>query len=338
MLRAVAVLLAVLLAGLAVFLGAEEGPFKLDIRPVPLNPVDPRQDAVGALRYRGGLWLKASDPRFGGLSDLRIGPDGARVLMVSDCGYAFRAALVHDDRGFLTGIRDPELEELRALGGRRLRPGEEDAECLAPDGDDGFLVGFERLHRLWRYPAGDHPLRGAPVSVGMPAGLSHAPVNMGIEAMTRLADGRLLLIEEGQPGAPASATTWVGMGREWTEWRCPLYCDPAVPAQPFRPTSAATLPDGDVLVLERRYPPVAARIRRLDKASLLDGHDLSGKEVARLDLPLTLDNFEGIEVHAGSRGEVLVYLLSDDNNCRKLGSRLRPSSQRTLLLLFALAS
>jgi hypothetical protein len=199
-------------------------------------------------------------------------------------------------------------------------------------------VGFERLHRLWRYPHTERALHGKPVSLPVPSGLSTAHPNMSLEAMTRLADGRLLLIEEGQPGRPRESRAWAGKGTEWCEWRYPLFYEAAVPDEPYRPTSAATLSDGGVLVLERRYPPIGVRVRRLDRASLEKGLDLTGKEVARLDLPLTLDNYEGIEVRAGERGETLVYVLSDDNNCRKLGGKGRPSSQRTLLLLFALSS
>ena len=338
MIRAPTLPLATLLAVMAAVLALGQERFTLEVRPVPLNPIDPGQDAVGALRYRGGLWLSASEPRFGGLSDLRVSADGARVVMVSDCGYVLRATLVYDGRGFLAGLRDSELETLRAPGGRRLRSGEEDAECLAPDGEQGYIVGFERLHRLWRYPDRERPLHGKPVALTAPAGLSSAHPNMALETMTRLAGGQLLLIEEGPPGRPATTRAWTGYGTDWREWRYPLCYDPAVPDEPFRPTSAATLPDGSVLVLERRYPPVGARIRRLERARLEDGLDLTGSEVARLDLPLTLDNYEGIEVRGGERGETLVYVLSDDNNCRKLASRGRPSSQRTLLLLFALSS
>jgi hypothetical protein len=338
MLRAAVALLGATLAVTAV--GGAGGPdrFTFEVRPVPLNPVDPAQEAVGELRYRGGLWLSASDPRFGGLSDLRVDRDGAGVIMVSDCGYVLRATLVYDGRGFLSGLRDAELEPLRAPGGRRLRSGEEDAESLALDGNGGYVVGFERMHRLWRYPDARRPLHGKPINLPVPPGLRSAHPNMALEAIARLADGRLLLIEEGQPGRPDATRAWAGSGSEWCEWRYPLFYDAAVPEEPFRPTSAALLPDGGVLVLERRYPPVAARVRRLDPASLEHGIDLTGGEIARLDPPVTLDNYEGIDVRTGERGETLVYVLSDDNNCRKLGSKGRPSSQRTLLLLFALSS
>jgi hypothetical protein len=117
----------------------------------------------------------------------------------------------------------------------------------------------------------------------------------------------------------------------------PLFYDAAVPDEPFRPTDAALLPGGDVLVVERRFPPIAIRLRRLDRRTLEAAGDLTGTEVARLLPPLSIDNFEGIDVRTEPGGRTLVYLLSDDNNCRK-GLAFGPTRQRTLLLVFSLDS
>jgi hypothetical protein len=173
-----------------------------------------------------------------------------------------------------------------------------------------------------------------------PSGLAQCPRNAGIEAMTRLLDGRLLLIAEGEAASPRATIGWVGRDAEWSSFSYPLIYDPRVPQEPFHPTSATCLPGSDdVLVLERRYPPVAARIRRVARAALERGTGLDGVEVARLDPPLTLDNFEGIDAVAGPRGETLLYLVSDDNNCAKTPGGASPHSpQRTLLLMFELSS
>ena len=52
-----------------------------------------------------------------------------------------------------------------------------------------------------------------------------------------------------------------------------------------------------------------------------------GTIIAELRPPLTIDNFEGIEARRGQRGEVLVYLVPDDNF---------NAEQRTLLMMFEL--
>ncbi|HEY6552716.1 MAG TPA: hypothetical protein VI669_05140, partial [Vicinamibacteria bacterium] len=84
---------------------------------IPLNPIDLEQEKVGRLRFRGGLSLTSSHPRFGGLSSLRLSEEGGRVTFVSDEGSWLTARLVHDDRGRLVGLAETELGILNDLEG-----------------------------------------------------------------------------------------------------------------------------------------------------------------------------------------------------------------------------
>jgi hypothetical protein len=340
--RPAALILAPLLgAALASAASLDSSPRKnavaVEVLPLPLNPADPAQGSLGRLAYRGGLTLRSADPRFGGLSDLRVASNRQSVQVISDCGAVFEADLTYDGRGFLAGLVDPRLDRLLDPAGHPLPKGEVDAEALARDGADGFVVAFEGRHHLWRYPA-PLGLRGTPSPMSAPSGLAQCASNAGVEAMTRLPDGRLLLIAEGEAGHPRATVGWVGRDAEWSSFSYPLVYDPEVPQEPFHPTSVTCLPrSDDLLVLERRYPPLAARIRRVGRAAFERGTGLEGVEVARLDPPLSLDNFEGIDAVAGPRGETLVYVVSDDNNCAKIpGGASRGSLQRTLLLMFEL--
>ena len=99
----------------------------------------------------------------------------------------------------------------------------------------------------------------------------------------------------------------------------------------FRPTGAATLAKGDVLVLERRFTlrdGVAGRIRRINSTDIVPGEHLNPDLVAEFRDPVAVDNFEGIAVRQGPRGETLIYIVSD-NNFNPL--------QRTILMMFELA-
>jgi hypothetical protein len=330
-LRALVSLVAVALAGLAVLAPSRhaDSGFVLEVRPVPLDPQDPSRESVGALRYRGGLWLRSEDHRFGGLSDVRV-TEGGRLVAISDCGYGFTARLRYDEAGSLVGLEEDRLFPLLGLGGRALGRGDVDAEALIADGGT-FVVAFEGRHHLWRYSA-DPPLGGAPTPVPAPPGLAGCGSNQGVEAAVLLEGGQYLLITEG-PSPARRAPAWVGSGEKWTSLTWPLYfADDSGGA--YHPTGAAVLPGGDVLVVERRYPPLAARLRRISAEALLRG-DLAGTEVARLGPPLNVDNFEAVEVLRGPRGETRVLLVSDDNDCVKRGS-IRTGLQRTLVLLFDL--
>jgi hypothetical protein len=307
-------------------------PLAVEVRPVPLNPAVPAQLAVGPLVYRGGLWLRSYDPRFGGLSDLRVSTDRERLVAVSDCGHGFSAVLRYDDGSRLVGLEEPRLVPLLGPHGRPLNADEVDAEGLCLDGD-GLIVTFEGRHRLWRYAA-DPPFGGWPTPIAGPAELATLPSNSGIEAATRLGDGRLLLIAEGPTTARNLSTAWIGREQQWTRYTFPLFIGDDATA-PYRPTSLALLPNGGLVVLERRFPPLAARLRRVAADALARG-DFRGTEIARLAPPLTVDNMEGVDAGRGPKGETLLYLVSDDNNCAKRGTVAHTGLQRTLLLLFEL--
>ena len=302
---------------------------------IELPPGDPARGRLGALVFRSGLVLESGDPRFGGLSDLRLSPDGRRIFAVSDCGYGFSAELVHDEGGTLAGVEGPRLVDLTGPGGRALRIGENDAESLVADGP-GLEVGFEGRGRVWRYAA-DPPF-GPPVEpVPTPPGLALCGSNMGIETMARLDATRRLLVCEGERMPSLTVPAWIGMPGAWTARHYPLHFEGGWAGEPFRPTSATRLDDGDVLVLERRFPPFGSRVVRVPRASVEapDG-PLAPVEIASLEGSVLVDNYEGIEARRDPSGRTLVYLISDDNSCAKPGGT-RVSLARTHLLLFELA-
>jgi hypothetical protein len=306
------------------------GALALEAVPVPLDETDPARDRVGPLRYQGGLWLRSSDPRFGGLSDLRVSADGSRLFAISDCGEGLTAALSYDAAGRLVSAGGARVVSLASQGPGGLTGGS-DAESLVLG--DGLEVGFEGRARVLAYRA-NPPFGGPPRPVPFPESVALCGSNGGLETMADMGDGRRLLVCEKRRSASSTVAAWIGKDGTWTERDYSLAFEGGWAGEPFRPTGAARLPDGDLLVLERRFPPIAARIARLDRASLEGTGPLAAHEIARFESPLTLDNFEGIEARRDASGRTLVYLLSDDNNCAK--NAVAPILQRTLLLMFAL--
>ena len=225
-------------------------------------------------------------------------------------------------KGRLVGIGDGALYPIRNEAGQPVRGHWRDAEDLARLADGRRAVGFERRHRIWLY-AGD-VARAAAEALATPAGMGEAPHNGGIEALTQLADGRLLALTEDFRASEGGMRGWIitlGGGAAPFAY---------LPAHDFHPTALATLPDGDVLVLERRFTLVAgpgARLVRVARAAIAPGARLTGRELGRLELPLAVDNFEGLAVRRDGAGRTLVYLVSDDN--------YNPV-QRTLLMQFRL--
>ena len=290
--------------------------------PVPLNPTNLAQGTVGRLRYRGGVHLISNDKRFGGWSSLRLAPDGQRLTLLSDEGVWLTALLQHDG-GLLTGIGEAELGPVVDLENKPLEGKDNrDGESLARLPDGGFVIGFERLHRLWRYGNDNGRLTGPAVAVPSPPGLSEAPFNGGIESLVFVPRAGLFALTEywiqGQ-----LIRGWIGGPDDWRPLGYRF-------ERALRPSDAAMLPWGDLLVLERAYNPergvVGVRLRQISREALKPGAALGGRLVADLVPPLTLDNFEGLDC-LKSRGETLCYVVSDDNLSK---------DQRTLLLSFAL--
>jgi len=288
--------------------------------PVPLDPRDPSHITVGELRYLAGFGLRGDAADWGGLSGLWLAPDGSGLLAVSDLGWWLRARLRHDAADRLIAVEAAELTPLldeagRPLAGKALH----DAEELARDADGSLLVAFERTHRLRRYR--DPAAAAEPVET--PAAMAALAGNAGIEAMAVLGDGRWVLLSEGAADAADDIRGWLRDDSGWTEIALAR-------TDGFEATGLALLPDGDLLLLERRYTNLsgpAARLSVLPQSAIRPGARLTGREIAVLRLPLSVDNFEAVAARRATDGGTLVYLLSDDN---------RNALQRTLLLQFRL--
>lgn len=289
----------------------------VDAYPIELDPSDPARTDVGRLRFVGGLELRSRDPRFGGFSSMALSPDGAGLTILSDRAVRFEATLAHNSDGTLAGARFRDgAALLPGLAASQRRTLDSEAMVRLPNGD--IVVGFEHHHRVLRFPGG---WKEQPAVVSAPDGIAGLPANGGLESLALLHDGRLVMIaEEGEGGL---TSVWLGGPGAWDKASYVL-------EGYFRPTDAAVLPSGDLLVLERRFTwvgGIAARLVRIATADLRPGARIGGQEVARLERPLAVDNFEAIAVHPLRPGEVAVYLLSDDNF---------NVLQRTLLMEFIL--
>ena len=306
--------------------GAQEQALEIKVSAQPFKIDEPAATRIDRLIWRGGISMSANSPNFGGWSDLHISPDGRRLTSISDEGGWLTATIDYDLNGNLAGLSGGRIGQLRGLDGKPIdsKP-EADAEGMARLADGSWLVSFERRHRLWRYET----LTGTPAPVEGPAEIGRQPANGGIEALTALADGRVIAISEEYGQRPGTAMGWIGTpaaGGSYV-WRSFDYA--TIPD--FRPTAITQLPDGSLATLERAFDVVRGvrcRVMRLDAAQLAPGATVQAEELARLASPYAVDNLEGIAATRGARGETLLWLMSDDN--------FNPL-QRNLLLLFELA-
>lgn len=314
------------LAGL-VFVGAQTShaeagrSFTMVTKPLV---VEDSNRAVGELRLLAAFELSSFDPAFGGFSGVAVRRDGHSLTAVSDRGHWMTAALEHDADGVLLGVESGRLGALLRPDGEPVRgPEERDAEELVRLGGGAWWVSFEGTHRIWRYPSSREP-SGLPAVVATPDALTRAGGNVGLEAMARLVDGRIVILTEDFRRDDGSFIGWIGNpggGR----WR-PLAVRPT---EDFKPTGAAPLANGDLLLLQRAYDPrtgVRCRLSTIAKADLEAGEPIGDRELGRLDPSHHVDNLEAVAVWDLEDGSQRIYLLSDDNFSQR---------QRTVLLQLA---
>lgn len=277
-------------------------PHPMNVLGIPLQAGDP----VGKLRFVEALELKNESYRFGGFSGLAM--KGERLLAVTDEGQLLTATLKRETNT-ITGFTDILLRPLWPEG-KNPDKKEYDAEGLALLPDGSLLIAFEQFHRLARYTPGGVPQlqRSWPA----PAELKKlAKPNEGFEAVVALTDTRAFALAENAPDEVGNHTGYlVNLLNGRTE-KLKLKA-----TETFHPTDLTTLPNGDLLLLERSYSVlggVAARISLLKKVEIVPNTLLVPTELARLASGSGVDNMEGIAALPAKSGETDIFLLSDDN-------------------------
>lgn len=296
---------------------------------IPLNHKDTALSRVGNLHYMGGVKISSSKRRFGGISSLVISPDGHQVLAVSDRGLWLTADMIYDQDKHLVDMTNARMAPLHNLPGQKSTG---DAEAVTAVDGAGYVVSFEDPHVLRYFQAAQPDDYGSLFSAraqeitfapDLPESYAALPENLGIEALTTLSDGRMLafsentLLKEGKNQAQG----WI-IGHGKIE-ALSFEISPS-----YRPTDMATLPNGDILVLERHFSlakGMAARLTRISAMDIKAGRVLKGDVIADLAYPFNMDNMEALAIRQNEAGETIIYIMSDDNYNRL---------QRTLLMMF----
>ena len=272
---------------------------------------------LGPLQFLGGLQYSSSDRRLGGVSSIRFRPDGRSFVAILDSGDWMTGQTVRDGAGRLAGLADISIAPMLGADGQPGSKSEMDSEGLAARGskliaaypDPGFETSKPRpvdmvipkrelrsnggIETLAVAPAGS-PLKGAIVAVA-----------------ERSIDG------DGNLFAAVLDGPLKGVFKVSKE-------------DPWDVTDGDFLPDGDLLLLERRFSftgGVGMRIRRIDDRTIRPGVVVDGKVLIEADMSAEIDNMEGLDVIRGPEGDTRIILVSDDN---------RSFLQRNLMLEFRL--
>jgi hypothetical protein len=299
--------------------------------PIDFDRENPSRKDFGKLVFRAGLNLYAKSIYFGGYSAMAIDPTGHSLLAISDAGSWMRATLNYDGRK-LKGLSDVTLGPLLGADGKPLRDDVmRDSEGVTlVDGDikqGTAYVSFERKHRIARYPFSTDKFGPPTGTIPLPPSTKGMTANSGLEAMTMLRTGvlkgTLVIFAEHLTDKNGNLRGWLIGGPTPGEIVLKRLAG-------FDITDAAALPDGGIVVLERRFrysEGIKMRIRRIAASELKRGAPIVGEVLLEADDSLNIDNMEAIAATRASSGETVLTLMSDDNFSM---------IQRTLIMQFTL--
>ncbi len=296
----------------------------ITVTPIELNEDNPEQKLVGKLKYLSGYRITSDYGHFGGLSGLSFNKkvDDNSLFLVSDRGQVGRFKLGKDYKPYFAS-----LQFFSGIAWKSSKPGA-DAESIVKlklGNIDYTLVGFEHDHRIMAYSEGNE--NGTRLS--MPAEINQLQRNGGLETMDVLSDGRLLLMAEQPTIKSKQHFAWIGTASQDAPLNFRYITRLIAPPEGYSPTDATELPNGDLLVLLRRFTlsdGVSAKFWRISKAMLNSSDTITGEVIATLKPPLTVDNMEGIAViDVSASGNPIIAIISDDNF---------NAFQRTLLMMF----
>jgi len=308
-------------------------PVEVSATPIEaFQKTQPSRKRFGRLEFRGGLVLQSESKDFGGLSDLVVAPDGRRVLAITDAGGWLTAEIAYEATRPV-GLRSVRMGKISSSkGGTLRRKRDHDAESMAlADGNltnGNVLIGFERNVRIAKFPIRNGVIGAPTASLKISPDMRRMKSNSGFEALTILKAGPYkgspLAFAERLMDANGHHTGWIWVKGEPRRLALRDIGE-------FNLTGAATLDNGDVLLLERRFrwtEGVKMRLRQIPSSLLVPGAVIEGETLLDADMGYEIDNMEGIAVAKGPQGETVLTLVSDDNFNHFL--------QRTLLLQFTL--
>ncbi len=269
----------------------------------------------GMLEFIGGLDLTSSNALLGAISAIRFRPDGRHFVAVMDTGHWVTGHVERDAAGKLAAVSDLTVTSmLDARGQDENVKTRMDSEGLAFRGGE-ILVSYEGYHRIDAYPdpgfETSRPLRSLPLLIPV----RKLSGNRSLETLAVSPESGPL----GKAAVVVSERSFDAAGNLLA-----AVLDGPLKGQfsvlrndPFDVTDGAFLPDGDLLLLERRFrfaDGLGMRIRRIAGADIRPGATVDGDVLLNADMGYQIDNMEGMDVVVMPDGDIRVIVVSDDNH------------------------
>ena len=295
--------------------------------PVGLEPIQIRSVQIehfqigtqemrfGPLEFVGGISMTSTARHFGALSGIDFITPGAEFAGVTDTGFWYFGTVERDARGRPAGVSAFHLQPMVDASGAAIEDKHQaDAESIDITGTR-VTASFERAHRIVEFALTEagigRPLRELDFQV--PRG--ELRQNRGFETVAASpADsplsGARVAVTEKSLDARGDLFAAVLEGPRKGVFNVARSGD-------FDVTDGAFLPDGDLLLLERKFSiatGVVMRLRRVDADAIRPGARVDGEILMEANMAYQIDNMEGLAVWTREDGATMLSLVSDDNH------------------------
>ena len=281
-------------------------PVELKSIKINLFPTDLENISLNKLKFVSGIEIKSNHPDFGGLSGLIINEDKS-LISVGDQGIWLTGKIKIDENGKLVEIINGRLGHLKGNENNplyKLGKSYTDAESIEFY-NNKFVVSFERKHRILIF---NNIFLHSEIFYDRIKYLD-LPDNGGIEAMAPLKNNSIFLLSENLIHPDGKIAGYLLSDNKLKK----VYVKKN---GSFKPTDMASLPDGNILLLERSFSPVrgvSARISVIKYEDLKPNSVILPFTLDTLKPPMVVDNFEGISFLKLNDGGYYIFILSDDN-------------------------
>lgn len=291
-----------------------EAQTEVDTRIIERFKVGSNQRAFGPFIFHGGAVLSAKQKDFGGISAIRLDPNRRDFIAVTDHGFWIKGTLKRDTNECIIGVTSIELAPMRGLDGRVFSSKDyADAEGL--EIKNGMIyVSFEHRARILGYPIGNFMSSKPSTQLDQVIPLYEFRRNGGMETLTKAPEhgplkGAMITIAERSVNKDGALFAAILGGPEKGVFFIKRKA-------PFNITDADFLPNGDLVLLERRFDiasGVGMRLRLIKADHIKKNAVLDGAVLLDVDGGFNIDNMEGIDISENEKGQIFLTLISDNN-------------------------
>lgn len=287
----------------------------IDAQPITRFRLGSDESRFGSLEFVGGFSMYSGGRHFGGLSGFRYLDPGSDFIGVTDTGFWFFGRIERNDAMQPVGVADFRMTPMVDAAGAPLA-GKNEADAEGLDVHDGIVtVSYEREHRIEEFALRPEEM-GAPLrSIDFLVPRNELRQNRGFETVARAPDdsalaGARVIVAERSIDADGNIFAAILEGPRRGVFKVVRDGD-------FDVTDGAFMPNGDLLLLERRFSMaqgVAMRLRRIEADTIRPGALADGPVLLDADMSYQIDNMEGLDVWRHDDGKLMVSLISDDNH------------------------